>query len=89
MSRHVLALLGTSQGHLIVGYDRPTKAFFCQLWKSDTDDYPAYEDDCFEIDHLESLGAVVPEGLREILVKEAAGDIDPNYVKDWRPCRST
>lgn len=42
-----------------------------------------FEDSCFEIDHLVYF-AVVPDGLRETLVKEAAGEIDPNYVKDWR-----
>lgn len=84
MSRHTLALTGASKGYVIVGYDRPMGAFFCQVWYSDEDDCPSYEESCFEIDHLESLGAVVPKGLREILVKEACGDIDPNYCKDWR-----
>jgi hypothetical protein len=85
MSRHTLSLSADSKGWAVVGYDRPVGAFFCQVWESENADHPVFDDACFDIDQLPALGVVVPEGLREILVKEACGQIDPNYCKDWRP----
>ena len=88
MSRHRLVMDGTRVydhgAHVVVGYDRLTGAFYCQLWMSDNDGCPAYTDDCFDLDHLGGLGAVVPPELRDTLIKEALGEINPNYVKDWR-----
>jgi len=58
VSRHTLALAKAPNGFAIVGYDRPVGAFFCQVWPSEKADHPVVEDSCFDIDHLDSLGAV-------------------------------
>ena len=89
MSRHYLAMDGTgariNEFYAVVGYDRPTGAFFCQIWLPDDDEAPSYTDDCFDTDTLNSIGAIVPPELPGILIEEACGRIDPNYTKDWRP----
>jgi len=86
VSRHTLAHATNPKWFFIVGYDKVPGAFFCQAWK---DRGRPRIDDCFEIDHLEAMGAVVPEGLREILIKEACGDIPWSTIKDWRPVAPT
>lgn len=83
MSRHTLAHATKPEAFFVVGYDRPVKAFYCQAWTGD-DEELSWEDDCFDIDDLPKIGAVVPPELRDILILEAVGTIDPNYVKDWR-----
>ena len=84
VSRHILAHATKPKAYFVVGYDRPLQAFYLQIWDGEDEVYPEYSDDCFEIDFLPSIGAIVPEGLREILIKECLGEIDPNYVKDHR-----
>lgn len=82
MSRHTLRHKTDPNSTFVVGYDRPFGAYFMQLW--DGDNELVGEDDCFDPDELESLGAVVPSGLREALRLEAIGKADTNTVKDWR-----
>lgn len=85
MSRHRLAHVSEPTKYFIVGYDRPVGAYFVQVWDSEADDdIPLFEDDCFDPSMLVSMGAKVPEGLREILVKEACGKSDTNVCKDWK-----
>ncbi len=84
MSRHYLAHKTKKKAYFVVGYDRPLKAYYIQVWDNPDDNYPAYEDDCFDLDLLEGAGAVVPEGLRDILVKECLGERDTNACHDWR-----
>lgn len=83
MSRHILAHATKPKGFFVVGYDRPVGAFYCQAWTSPKSEL-SWTNDCFDIDDLPRVGATVPPELRGILVQEAAGKIDPNYVRDWR-----
>lgn len=90
MSRHILAHATKPDAHFVVGYDRPLHAFYLQVWDMNVDDQaPIYTDDCFEIDFLPNIGAVLPEGLHATLIKECLGKINPNYVKDYRESSSS
>jgi len=83
MSRHTIKHTDPNRS-IVVGYDRPTGAYFCQVWEKGTIEEPVYIDYCFDPDELESLGAIVPDGLRETLRNEVIGESDTNTVKDWR-----
>lgn len=69
---------------VVVGYDRPLGEFFAQVWRSLDDDEPIVSVECFDPDDLGEAVAEIPEGLREALIAEAAGEADTNTVKDWR-----
>lgn len=79
MSRHTLA--GHNRTRVIVGYDRPAGAFFLQVWGDD--DHPHVEIDCLEdLDQIADF-APEPDGLRDQLICEAAGEADTNTIMRW------
>jgi hypothetical protein len=83
MSRHTIAH-ATKEGHFfIVGYDRPLDRFFLQVWRP-RDEQPHYVDYDFDLDDLATLKAEVPKELRDVLIKEAAGESDTQAIFDWR-----
>ena len=84
MSRHDLSHKTDPRKRIVVGYDRPIGAYFVQIWDQKVPDCPVHSDDNFDPDDLESIGAVVPDGLRQQLLKEAAGETDTNVCIDWR-----
>ena len=90
MSRHVLGHRTDPEVRFIVGYDRPVDAFYLQVWDpKQEEDAPAYVDDCFDLDLLPDIGAVIPDGFRALLVQEAMGTSDTNACKDWRLAKTT
>ena len=81
MSRHTVQ--GTPGTILVVGYDRPTDEFFAQSWDEKENEVIDVHYD-IDLDELEALIPEVPPGLREQLLKEAAGNTNTNTIKDWR-----
>jgi hypothetical protein len=79
MSRHTLTAHRKGQT-VVAGFDRPTFSFYFQVWGKDG---VIKSGDLEELEHLEQL-AVVPDGLYENLIKEAAGELTGTIIKDWR-----
>ena len=82
MSRHILAPKGRSTGYVVVGFDRPLGVFFLQ----DFDDEDLVDEiDCLEdLDDINDFVAEFPDNLRQLLIVEAAGDVETNIIIDWR-----
>ena len=82
MSRHLIA---TTQGHLIVGWDRPLQYFFIQVWVNGEVEDAVENDDLDEvIEGIKAFGAVAPSELRERLMLESSGWVETNFYHDWR-----
>lgn len=73
-------------GHLVLGYDRPLKDFFCQVWSRGKNIQRI--DTFWEIEVLFIMagyyGGVVPEGLYDQILDESEGRAETNTCKDWR-----
>ena len=91
MSRHQLLLSGGRR--VIIGFDRPVGAFFCQEWHKDSDE-PFATDDCVDLDafddhYIQAEKCKLPIKLRELLILEAAGQSDTNAHQCWDWCWAT
>lgn len=84
MSVHTLAHRSAPKQRFEVGYDRRSRRYFVQIWAESSPDCPVHSDDDLDIRQLESMGAVVPDGLLDLLVKEATGEADAGACIDWR-----
>lgn len=85
MSRHILSRK-RGRGYIVVGYDRPLKHFFVQVWSSrgnHLDTFKVSEVDAVR-ESIEYLCGPAPEGLLPQLTSEEAGTADTNTCKDWR-----
>jgi len=84
MSRHTIPRK-RKLGHVIVGYDRPLREFFCQVWSRTGNMLQTWS--CVGLDSLDRgvkmFHAEIPSDLYDILEAEEAGLSDTNACKDW------
>ena len=94
MSRHTIA---SAQGHLVVGWDRPLKQFFIQVWVKGESEDSVEDEESLELEEavenddpdevlegIKEFGAIAPSGLRERLMLESSGWLESNFAHDWR-----
>lgn len=87
MSRHKVNLREPREDvdHAVIGYDRPLNEYFVQYFDA-AGEVVAIEDGVDPHDMGDVLE--IHESLLDVLNKEAAGVIDPNYCLDWRQDRA-
>jgi hypothetical protein len=85
MSRHTIKRK-RGYGHLVLGWDRPLKHFFCQVWSKRgnvTGSYVVYDVETLEIT-AEQYHGIIPDGLLGQILLESEGLAETNTCKDWR-----